>query len=816
MARVLVEDAVWEGAVTLEEDLMVAAGASVTVRAGTVVTVSASDSTKTDPEYMAPLVEITVRGTMTVEGTPENPVVFKLDVSSSAESDSWAGIIVDGGMLRVRSATIRDAEAGIWIIGGRSELEETTLTGNRYGLVAQRQQSSTTLIRSTVTGNEYGLVALNGAEIVQRETKVEKNSRQDILALPAAEPVFSFTDLAVADTIPPREIGDEVLLGDTVWQGRIRVTGRIRIPAEARLIILPGTIVEFTRTDTNGDGIGENGLMLQGVLVAKGTAEKPIIFRSAEENARMGDWDALNIINSDGARSLIEYSLFENAYRGLHFHFSNVIIQHCVFRNNYRGVQFQESAIELRNNEFHDNISGIQARDSEIVFRDNLVAANIFGANFLRAHLTIRDNRFGGNLDFGLKVREGYPSVAGNTIDHNRFGLMFSDTTYGRVTGNLLQMNSETGLSVRAGANMEISGNFVQGNGVSGITARDSLAVIRDNHVSRNGERGIGVISFRGPVSGNVIIDNGLYAIAAEDAMDVDAPGNWYGDADLHAVIYDREDDPKRGRVEYEPVAVEPPRFTWPLNAVPLDTAWAGRIVVERTTRIPRGTKLEIVPGTQLLFGPGAGLESRGIILAEGTEERRILFTAAQGRQPGSWGEVSVEYGGESRFTNCDFRYATWGLHSHFTPLPVTGCTFMYNIGGMRFRSGPVRIEDNLFSDNDIGLRAYLATAEIRGNVITRNRKGIFVREQGGGLLLTRNNIYGNTDYNIWVGDFNTEDIRAPENWWGTDRPEETFFDARREPGIGSVLYEPALDAPLELRFPATGSQMTGNSEEKK
>jgi hypothetical protein len=73
------------------------------------------------------------------------------------------------------------------------------------------------------------------------------------------------------------------------------------------------------------------------------------------------------------------------------------------------------------------------------------------------------------------------------------------------------------------------------------------------------------------------------------------------------------------------------------------------------------------------------------------------------------------------------------------------------------------------------------------------------VREQGGGLQIRENNIFGNRDYNIRVGDFNREDIQATGNWWGTDDPAETIFDARREPGIGTVLYDPPLRQPLEI-----------------
>jgi hypothetical protein len=143
--------------------------------------------------------------------------------------------------------------------------------------------------------------------------------------------------------------------------------------------------------------------------------------------------------------------------------------------------------------------------------------------------------------------------------------------------------------------------------------------------------------------------------------------------------------------------------------------------------------------------------------------------------------------------------FAAWGIHSHFSPLSITGCSFSGNEGGIRFRSGPLRVSNSLFRDNGIGIRAFRGTAEISNNIITANNKGIFVREEGGGLTITGNNIFENIDYNVWVGDFNREDIRAGNNWWGIGDPEETFFDGRREPGIGMVLYDPPLEQPLEI-----------------
>ena len=155
-----------------------------------------------------------------------------------------------------------------------------------------------------------------------------------------------------------------------------------------------------------------------------------------------------------------------------------------------------------------------------------------------------------------------------------------------------------------------------------------------------------------------------------------------------------------------------------------------------------------------------------------------------------------MEHADGSSFKECVFEYATWGLHSHFTKLSVEASLFSRNEGGMRFRSGPVRIEGCEFRQNDIGIRSFRGNAVVSGNVIAGNRVGVFVREKGGGLQLRRNMLFSNSEYNLRVGDFNDEDVDARENWWGTSSPQETIFDGRNEPGIGTVLFQPFLKEP--------------------
>lgn len=54
-----------------------------------------------------------------------------------------------------------------------------------------------------------------------------------------------------------------------------------------------------------------------------------------------------------------------------------------------------------------------------------------------------------------------------------------------------------------------------------------------------------------------------------------------------------------------------------------------------------------------------------------------------------------------------------------------------------------------------------------------------------------RSNFFKNSGYNIRVGDFNDEDVKATGNWWGQNDPAATIFDAANEPGIGHVRFEP-------------------------
>jgi parallel beta helix pectate lyase-like protein len=794
-AGVITTDTVWQGEVALQDDILVPAGVTLTIRQGTIVRVASAESTKTDPEFLSPLTEITVRGTLKVDGTANAPVLFS--AAGEKKAGSWAGIVVDGGTAILKSCRVMHAESALYVVDGIVRLADSELKDNRYGIAALGAKSSMTVTATKITENDYGIFNLKEAKIDIRDCTVRDNRKKDLYAGSFKEYSEQLSYTAGADLPVSRLYGDEVLLGDTIWQGRIEVKGIIRVPEGSRLVVMPGTVVEFRKKDTTGDGIGENGLLIQGLLLAKGSVAAPIIFRSAEKIRRQGDWDAINIMNSDGAQNLLEFCQIEDAYRGLHFHFSSVAVTSSVLRNNYRGIQFQESTVTMRGNWLYGNKSGIQGRDSEVDFSDNFVVNNHLGGNFFRSKLQVRGNRFLGNLKEGLRLREGVTVAEENLIDGNRYGLLVADTFYGSFGRNVITNNAEVGFSMKNADNIEIADNFFGNNGFNGLSIQDVRAVIKGNQIAANGERGIGIISFAGLISGNNLVRNGLYAIELEGKNDVAAPANWWGGADAERVILDRQDDPARGRVSHDGSAPAPLPYAWPLRDILAPATWEGSLVVNGKVEVAKETTLTIMPATKVAFADGAGLTVNGKLVAKGEKTREITFTSLQKKEAGAWDEMLLEHANNSVIAHAIIEYATWGVHSHFTNLSLSDSVFRNNTGGMRFRSGPVTVTRSVFADNEIGIRSYRGNGIFSENVITRNSIGVFVREKGGSLTLSRNDLFANSGYNIRVGDFNDEDVNARENWWGDGDPAESLFDGRKEPGIGMVLYEPFLQKPV-------------------
>lgn len=791
---VIPPNTVWSGDITISEDVMVPPGVTLTIRPGSTVTVKRSESTKTDPEFISPLHEVMVRGRLLIQGTKEKPVLLR---GETTEKESWGGIILaDGGSLEAHHAVLRNAEAGISVFSGTAAIDRSIITDCRSGIVAASPLSSLNVADSSIIGNDYGVELIGAPSTRLASTAIRENRKGDRIDFPLP-PFRDGTPAPPERTYPPRPERATVLVGDTVWSGRILIEHEVRIPEGSRLLISPGTVVEFRRIDSNRDGIGEAGLMVQGTIIARGTPAQPIRFLSAEKFPSRGDWDGISIMNSDGAQNIFEHCIFEDAYRPLHFHFSNVAISWSTMRRNMRGIQFQESIVSLKDSLLIDNLSGIQGRDSAVEMIRNRLTGNLTGLNFLRCAVSVRGCGILGNLREGGRIREGSLQMTEGVVTANRTGLLMTDLHRGEVARSILSGNATHGISMKRCDNLHVGANHIGSNGANGIALQESGGSIRGNLISGNGERGIGIRSFSGSISGNIFSSNRIAAVENEGEETIDARRNWWDGDPTGGMIIDGRLDPRRGIVRTDEWLSSPPTFVWPLQRIPTDTLLAGEVTFSRETTVAeQGVTLAISPGTRVRFGRGAGLTIRGKLLSLGSPSRPVSFSPTEGIEPGSWDEILLEHASGSLFRHSIVEGGTWGVHSHFTDLEISASLFRNNRGGVRFRSGPLRIRDSRFEQNGIGIRSYIGEGEIADSVITGNDIGIFVREGAPTLTIRGSDLSGNREYSIRLGDFNRGDLDARGNWWGEGNPSDRLFDGEDEEGIGRILWDPPLTSP--------------------
>jgi parallel beta-helix repeat protein len=305
-------------------------------------------------------------------------------------------------------------------------------------------------------------------------------------------------------------VGEQTLWKDTTWEGEIVIDGVLTVAPGVTLSISPGTLVSFTFRDTDGDGIGENEMFIQGILKANGSAEAPIRFTAADE-ARAGVWGAINVMMSE-EENVLAHCIVEYGYRGFHAHFASAVIRNSTFRHNLRGLQFQESTVSLKSSRIVDNRNGIQFRNSKVSLSDVDIFGSYWGLRGVYNELTMESSRIEGNLINGVNLRDSSLNIMASYITDNRKGLYLQRSKV-TLVDSLLGDNSEHGLYLE-----------------------DSEGVVSGNRISGNGRAGIRALGFSGEIVGNDLSGNGVYGLQNDGAGVVNAPSNWWGTAEMEQI----------------------------------------------------------------------------------------------------------------------------------------------------------------------------------------------------------------------------------------------------------------------------------------
>jgi len=166
----------------------------------------------------------------------------------------------------------------------------------------------------------------------------------------------------------------------------------------------------------------------------------------------------------------------------------------------------------------------------------------------------------------------------------------------------------------------------------------------------------------------------------------------------------------------WDQVKVSPASFVAPYPFFSRDPEDSTRLLIKRgvydideTIIVPPGLTLAIAPGTELRFGVGASLISYSAIIARGTEQAPIIFTAQNKWR--KWGVVGVVRAGPSIFTHVRFEHGRQALVNAIDFLgalslidadaEVTWCYFknLYGKDGAQVHHGRAFFRNNTFQD---------------------------------------------------------------------------------------------------------------------
>lgn len=173
----------------------------------------------------------------------------------------------------------------------------------------------------------------------------------------------------------PLRLQNVVIETDTLWSGAIQIDGRVEVLRTATLTIAPGSDISFFYRDENRDGLGDGSLIIKGKLIAIGTPQQPIRFRSAKADPQPGDW--LEIAADFSKQVHLRYCEIRDSAYALHAHFTSGIVEDCHIHHNIDGCRIGQADFVLRNNLIEQNSGkGINFRNSRMEVYGNLIRDN--------------------------------------------------------------------------------------------------------------------------------------------------------------------------------------------------------------------------------------------------------------------------------------------------------------------------------------------------------------------------------------------------------------------------------------------------------
>jgi hypothetical protein len=489
------------------------------------------------------------------------------------------------------------------------------------------------------------------------------------------------------------------LSSNTTWNAdTVKVTGTVGIPNGVKLTITAGTYVQFQ---------GHYGIEVGGSILANGSHTQKIVF--APLNNSTG-WKG---IRYDSPQQSNDSSFFQHcvfAYgkassgstydkQGgaiLFYRWSKALVRNCLFSNNYASYYggaiscWYSSSPKLVNNIFSNNTAG--SMGGAIFMYSN--------SNPLILNSTIVNNSAG--------------SRGGGICAYNTNPAVINSIIYGNTASLEAQVSKGTAINVMY-SNIE--------GGYNGIGNIDTIP---------------------GFVSASNGAGSAYDGLSADWSLQASSPCINHGDNQWNQELttFDIDGNFRFDADRVDMGAVEYITSTEACGTISSNTTWSGSVIISCNVTVANGVTLTISPGTKVLFLGHYKLDIDGRLLAVGTQNNFIEFTAFNQNQ--GWKGIRFESTSTSNDTSrieyCKLQYGN-----------ASSTSGLDEYGGALFVSyfSKLVVRSNFFSNNQAvgdggAICCYqLSSPKIINNVIVNN-KGY-----RGGAIAIRNSssptIYNNT-----------------------------------------------------------------------
>lgn len=200
---------VWKNEVTMAGDVLILAGGSLTIHAGTKIRVVPADGTKIDPEYLSPLTELLIRGRLDIQGTADEPVRFVIVERDDLDAIAWSGITLDNSVgSRINHIRLERGDIGIRCVNSSPEITNSQITNCRYGVVAQ-QQSHPRIIGNTLAKGEAGIFCWRASNPVLQDNIIDSHDEEGLFVDASSKPIIGrnkISNNAIGLALYPRDL----------------------------------------------------------------------------------------------------------------------------------------------------------------------------------------------------------------------------------------------------------------------------------------------------------------------------------------------------------------------------------------------------------------------------------------------------------------------------------------------------------------------------------------------------------------------------------------------------------------------------------